>query len=306
MTESFHGLPEHLFDGSRKLVFLKLLTVNPKIPKQRAFLLLSDYFILGRVLDDGKSYRYMTGASLEKCSVDKQHRIGDLHCFELTVTDDGRPHLLVMGSEKKEEAVAVYKELDLLIRDVKLKATTIKRKEKRESTSAGGGGGASGGHQGSSIGRAIGKVLHRRNKSDLNEESISPPAISPATSPKATSPREVQKANRPVVPPGASASEKNLGSSLRGSTRTEEPGKSGSKKGKGHRRTQSSATWEEKKAEERTATVVVAPKPTGHQRTDSATKGPADMFFESMSGYQREPPSPRNTNIRNLNWDEIE
>ncbi len=72
-----------------------------------------------------------------------------------------------------------------------------------------------------------------------------------------------------------------------------------SKKGKGHRRTQSSATWEEKKAEERPAV-----KPPSHFLKDSS-KGSSDMFFESMSGYQREPASPRHTNIRNLNWDEI-
>jgi hypothetical protein len=322
LTEHFHGLPEHLFDGSRRLVLNKMVTVNPKNPKRRAFLLLSDFFILGRIGDDGTSYHYMSGASLEQCAVERPHKVDDLHCFDLTVNDGERVHLLIIGSEKKEESLALFKELDVLIRDVKLKVTTLRRKEKRDSKS---GGGTSGGAQpGSSIGRKIGKVLHRRGKSDHQDE-FSPP-LSPAHSPRApalvgnTSPRDTHlaasaKQQRSVptgmdkmADKGAEKAAEKLGL-LRGSTRTpsatalttEEPGKAGSSKraGKGHRRTQSSATWEEKKEEERPAV-----KPPSHFRKDSA-KGSTDMFFESMSGYQREPPSPRNANIRNLDWDEI-
>lgn len=68
-----------------------------------------------------------------------------------------------MGLANKDEMIDLFKVLDIAIRDVKLKLTTLRRAEKRESSSTSGGSG------GSSIGRAIGKVLHRKSKSEVWE-----------------------------------------------------------------------------------------------------------------------------------------
>lgn len=57
----------------------------------------------------------------------------------------------------------LFKSIDIAIRDVKLKQTTLKRAEKREKETA-----SNAGSGGSSIGRAIGKVLHRKSKSEVN------------------------------------------------------------------------------------------------------------------------------------------
>lgn len=82
-------VPEHLFDGSRKLKSLSIVTLDPgrSRAKVRALLLLSDFIVIGKVLgeEEPKSYEYEFGHSLGQCSVSlKDKPIHDLHCLELT------------------------------------------------------------------------------------------------------------------------------------------------------------------------------------------------------------------------------
>ncbi len=45
-------------------------------------------------------------------------------------------------------------------------------------------------------------------------------------------------------------------------------------------------------------------KPPSHFKDSKPAS--QDIYFESMSGYQREAASPRNRNMSELNWDELE
>lgn len=129
------------------------------------------------------SYEFELCASLANCSLaaDKVSQVGEWFAFELVCTcDEGRHHSLTIALDRRDEAAALFKELDLLIRDVKLKQTTLKRAEQRDAKNTIGlqpvpGNAHSGG---SSIGRALGKVLHRRNKSETT------PPESPSDSPR--------------------------------------------------------------------------------------------------------------------------
>ena len=82
------------------------------------------------------------------------------------VGEDGKTHHLAIGLSKKEEILDLFKSIDMTIRDVKLKQTTLKRSEKRETKTSDGHSGSGG----SSIGRAIGKVLHRKSKSEVKKK----------------------------------------------------------------------------------------------------------------------------------------
>jgi len=112
LTEFFHGIPgedggkerifsvcvadfekhdskEHFFDGSRKLISLKMVTLDPgrSRAKERVFVVLSDHFLVGKIVsEEPKSYEYLFGQSLGVCTVSmKEKPTHDMHCIELNV-----------------------------------------------------------------------------------------------------------------------------------------------------------------------------------------------------------------------------
>ncbi len=54
--------------------------------KQRVFLLLSDYFVLGKIIsEDPRSYEYDFGQSLGQCTVTMREKpVHDLYCIDLS------------------------------------------------------------------------------------------------------------------------------------------------------------------------------------------------------------------------------
>lgn len=330
LTETFKGIPELLFDGSRRFRRMSVVHIgrSSKSPKERALLILSDYVVFGKPGKDSGMYEYMEGFPLEDSRVCNEEQNGEWFTFELICGRGSDEKIFVVHLKKQDEAHSLFVEFDHLIREVKLKSTTLRRKERSGSqrgskivsfsssstgninnaaasastevpeipspSTAPASSNASGGG-GSRIGRAIGAVgkaiSHRRTKSG-NQSPQESPTLSPLGSPKG----EPQSPPSKVVAMPQSPREPQLS---RGSTKSSREARKSSKGS--HRRAKSSATYQDVVKGDEEAPAV---KPPSHFRRSSSSRPSTDVFFESMSGFDRES-VPRVGSIDNLNWDEI-